>query len=117
MPAGRPDVAQAWQEAPECWEPWLALTSAGWTDLSLTYLSLIQTAFVPRLWESSQLVDATGEPLSGRAGAAESTSEFTLAEYNFALFWAPALQAWPIQPRLSQPIRPLTASWTVIAPP
>ena len=63
-------------------------------DGPFTYLSLIQTAFVPRLWESSQLVDAAGEPLSGRTGAAESTGEFTQAEYNFALFWALALQAY-----------------------
>ncbi len=54
-------------------------------DGSFTYMSLIRTAFVPRLWESEQLVDAAGEPLSG---------EFTQAEYNFALFWALALQAY-----------------------
>ncbi|MCC6536261.1 MAG: cytochrome C peroxidase [Bryobacterales bacterium] len=59
-----------------------------------TYLGLIQAAFEPRFWESTQLVDAQGELLEGRFGALESTNEFTQAEYNFSLFWALSLQKY-----------------------
>ena len=59
-----------------------------------TYLAMIQAAFAPRLWESTQLVDAKGELIDGRFGAPESTSEFTQAEYNFVLFWALSVQKY-----------------------
>lgn len=51
-----------------------------------TYLSLIQTAFVPAFWESIQFVDESGAPVLSRG--------YTQAEYNFPLFWALALQAY-----------------------
>ncbi len=65
----------------------------GLTD-DATYLSLIQKAFEPRLWESAQLVDLTGNPLAGRLGTPANTNEFTQAEYNFSLIWGVALYAY-----------------------
>jgi len=59
-----------------------------------TYWSLIQKAFEPRLWESTQLVDLTGEPLEGRFGPPTNTNEFTQAEYNFSLIWGLALYGY-----------------------
>jgi len=44
----------------------------------LTYLSLVQTAFQPAYWDSSQLVDG----------------QFTVAEFNFSVFFAMAIQAY-----------------------
>ena len=60
----------------------------------VTYLGLVRGAFVPELWDSTQLVDESGASLAGRFGASESTSEFTQAEYNFSVFWGLALQAY-----------------------
>ena len=59
-----------------------------------TYRRMIEAAFLPRLWESRQLVDAQGAPLEGRFDTPETLSEFTQAEYNFSLFWGLALQAY-----------------------
>lgn len=60
----------------------------------LTYRSMIEAAFEPRWWESSQLVGESGEAIPGRLGAAESADEFTVMEYNFPVFWGLALQAY-----------------------
>jgi hypothetical protein len=60
----------------------------------ITYLGLIQSAFQPEYWNSNQLVDAAGNVLAGRTAPAASTSEFTQAEFNFALFWGLAIQAY-----------------------
>lgn len=51
-----------------------------------TYLSMIQATFQPRYWMSTDMVDS--------AGAANSSSDFTQAEFNFALFWGIAIQAY-----------------------
>jgi hypothetical protein len=59
-----------------------------------TYLSLVQNAFQPQYWNSGQLVDAGGKILGGRKAPAASTGEFTQAEFNFALFWGIAIQAY-----------------------
>lgn len=52
----------------------------------VTYLSLIQQAFEPRLWESPQRVDANGLPAVN--------GEFTQAEYNFPMIWGLSLYAY-----------------------
>ncbi len=52
----------------------------------VTYLSLIQRAFEPSLWESPQRVDSTGTPAIN--------GEFTQAEYNFSMIWGLALYAY-----------------------
>jgi cytochrome c peroxidase len=61
---------------------------------AFTYRGLIQAAFHPSFWESTQLVNASGEALAGKTGAPANTAEFTQAEYNFALFWGLAVQAY-----------------------
>ena len=59
----------------------------------ITYLSLVQTAFRPEYWNSAQLVDAQGREL-GRSGMPANTNDYSQAEFNFALFWGLALQAY-----------------------
>jgi len=59
-----------------------------------TYQSLIQAAFTPEYWNSDRLVDNTGAVLPGRRGSAANTREFTQTEFNFALFWGLAIQAY-----------------------
>jgi cytochrome c peroxidase len=58
-----------------------------------TYLSLIQTAFQPEFWRSTYLVDAGGVTL-GRRLRAEGEAAFFQGEYNFALFFGLAIQAY-----------------------
>jgi len=59
-----------------------------------TYQTLIQAAFTPEYWNSDQLVDSAGNVLGGRKAPAATTGEFTQAEFNFALFWGLAIQAY-----------------------
>jgi cytochrome c peroxidase len=57
------------------------------------YQTLVAAAFQPAYWNSNQLVDATGTPL-GRTGAPSQDGEFTIAQYNFSLFWGLAIAAY-----------------------
>jgi cytochrome c peroxidase len=59
----------------------------------ITYGTLVQAAFQPDYWSSTQLVDANGS-LLGRTAPAASSAEFTQAEYNFSLFFGLAVQAY-----------------------
>lgn len=59
----------------------------------VTYLSLIQAAFQPTYWNTDQLVDSSGNEI-GATGTPQSTDQYTAAEYNFALFWGLAIQAY-----------------------
>ncbi|MBZ5725917.1 MAG: cytochrome C peroxidase [Acidobacteriia bacterium] len=59
----------------------------------ITYASLIQQAFLPQYWSSVQLVDGSGANL-GLAGAPSNTDQYSQMEYNFALFWGLAIQAY-----------------------
>jgi cytochrome c peroxidase len=59
-----------------------------------TYQSLVQSAFQPAYWNSDQLVDANGNLLAGRKAPAANSNEFTQAEFNFAVFWGLAIQAY-----------------------
>jgi hypothetical protein len=58
-----------------------------------TYLELVQVSFRPEYWRSPAPVDGGGVPTAGRAGTI-GRSEFTQAEYNFALFFGLAIQAY-----------------------
>ena len=58
-----------------------------------TYRTLVQAAFTTAYWDSDQLVDGFGTPL-GRSGTLSDASAFTVAEYNFGLFWGLAIQAY-----------------------
>jgi cytochrome c peroxidase len=58
-------------------------------DPSYTYLSLVRAAFQPPYWNSDQLVDEDGSlPQPGSSG------QFTIAEFNFSLFFGVAIQAY-----------------------
>lgn len=71
-----------------------SLVDPGGRGLALqNYLALLRLAFQPQYWDSDQLVDMSGN-LLGRAGPPADTSEFTVAEFNFGLFWGLAIQAY-----------------------
>lgn len=59
----------------------------------ITYLAMVQAAFQPAYWDSPQLVDGEGKSLD-RQGPAANTNEFLAAEYNFALIFGLAVQAY-----------------------
>ena len=59
----------------------------------VTYASLVRGAFQPAYWKSSSVVDANGRVIDG-AEAPQSDEEFSQMEYNFALFWGLAIQAY-----------------------
>ncbi len=59
----------------------------------VTYASLIQAAFRPAYWESPIVVDANGRVLEG-LDAPRNSDEFRQIEFNFAVFWGLAIQAY-----------------------
>ncbi len=59
-----------------------------------SYLSMVQSAFNPAYWNSNQLVDVNGAALAGRTAPAANTNEYTQAEFNFAVFWGLAIEAY-----------------------
>jgi uncharacterized protein (TIGR03437 family) len=56
---------------------------------STTYLDLVKTAFQPAYWNSSQIVDE-----SGNVQAAAAANSFRQAEFNFSLFFGLAVEAY-----------------------
>ncbi|MCX6596832.1 MAG: cytochrome C peroxidase [Acidobacteria bacterium] len=58
-----------------------------------SYQQLIQDAFQPEYWGGGQIVDASGSILKA-AAAASNSNEFRQIEYNFALFFGLAIQAY-----------------------
>jgi len=62
-------------------------------ETRVTYASLIRAAFQPAYWRSSRVVDANGRVLEGVASP-QGADEFSQIEYNFALFWGLAIQAY-----------------------
>lgn len=60
---------------------------------SVTYLDLIKTVFQPAYWDSAQLVDGSGVRLSA-ANPQPPSNQFSQAEFNFALFFGLAVQAY-----------------------
>lgn len=61
-----------------------------------SYKMLVEAAFIPAYWNSNQLVDRADAPL-GRSAAPSAATQFTVAEYNFGLFWG--FRTW----RMSRP--------------
>ncbi len=57
------------------------------------YQQLIEQAFQPEYWGGGQIVDASGSILKA-AAAASNSNEFRQIEYNFALFFGLAIQAY-----------------------
>ena len=58
-----------------------------------SYQQMIQEAFQPEYWGNGQIVDGSGSILKAVA-VSRSTSEFRQIEYNFALFFGLAIQAY-----------------------
>ena len=83
MLALRPLALQAVATDDSVLGPFANVSGRGLAD-TLTYLSLVQAAFQPEYWNSSQLVD----------GAGVSSNQFTQAEFNFAMFFGLAVQAY-----------------------
>jgi cytochrome c peroxidase len=68
--------------------------------LTISYLALIQTAFKPQWWSSPIHIcvaaDGTETTADTSQGAScdPSTTDYSLAEYNFSLFWGLSIQAY-----------------------
>jgi cytochrome c peroxidase len=58
-----------------------------------TYMSMVQAAFQPQYWNSTRMVNGSGIDM-GLTGAPISTSQYSQAEWNFALFWGMSIQAY-----------------------
>jgi cytochrome c peroxidase len=58
-------------------------------DPSYTYLSLVRAAFQPAFWDSAQFVDE-----NGNVAAPNASGQFTIAEFNFPVFFGLAIQAY-----------------------
>jgi cytochrome c peroxidase len=75
-----------------------ALGGAPGLNPVFTYAALIQSAFVSTYWSSNKVVDAfgnyTGQFSSPWSPTISDTNSFTQMEYNFALFWGLAVQAY-----------------------
>ncbi len=75
----------------------LADTRPGQAGLNTTYKNLVETAFQPGWWQSNLIVSrASNGTLSyvPRPNRALLPHEFTLAEYNFSLFFGLAVQLY-----------------------
>jgi len=68
---------------------------SGGTGLTsgVTYGALIQAAFNPKYWSSNRLVDVHSNDLN-KIGTPNNTDAYTQMEYNFAMFWGMAIQAY-----------------------
>jgi cytochrome c peroxidase len=67
------------------------------TGITSSYRKMIQDAFQPQWWNANVVItiDANGEPvITNSASSALSTDQYTLMEYNFALFWGLAIQMY-----------------------
>ncbi|MGE5324171.1 MAG: cytochrome-c peroxidase [Actinomycetota bacterium] len=60
--------------------------------LNTTYTAMVQAAFQPKWWNSDAVVDASGNFL--HTGMPQNTNEYTLAEFNFSMFWGVAIQMY-----------------------
>jgi cytochrome c peroxidase len=69
--------------------PWSRYPNPG---LSTTYAALIQAAFQPQWWNSTDIVDGAGNIVASPTPG--STNEFTVMESNFSLFWGLAIQLY-----------------------
>jgi cytochrome c peroxidase len=76
-----------------------SLSRAGATlpGLNTTYVQMIQAAFRPEWWNSPKIVtfDANGKPkISNPPNRELTTSEFTVMQANFSLFWGLSVQLY-----------------------
>src|SRR5437870_5132980 len=71
-------------------------TTPGARGLTPSYVTLIQTAFDPKWWNSDKVVTFPGgvRTISAPTGAPLTTSEFTVMEQNFSLFFGLAIQLY-----------------------
>src|SRR5213594_2708980 len=71
-------------------------TTPGARGLTASYVTLIQTAFDPKWWNSDKVVTLPGGVLtiSAPTGAPLTTSQFTVMEQNFSLFFGLAIQLY-----------------------
>lgn len=73
------------------------LVSANGAGINISYLDLVQAAFEPRFWNSTNIIvfDAQGVPsVAPNPGRPLTNNEFSLAEVNFSLFFGLALQLY-----------------------
>src|SRR5437870_2853150 len=68
----------------------------GARGLTRSYVTLVQTAFDPKWWNSDKVVTFPGgvRTISAPTGAPLTTSEFTVMEQNFSLFFGLAVQLY-----------------------
>lgn len=69
-----------------------SLSNAPNKGLNTTYIAMIQAAFQPKWWNSNAVVDASGNFL--HTGTPQNTNEYSLAEFNFSMFWGVAIQMY-----------------------
>jgi len=71
-------------------------TTPGARGLSVSYASMIQTAFDPKWWNSDKVVTFPAGVLtiSAPTGAPLTTSQFSVMEQNFSLFFGLAIQLY-----------------------
>jgi len=71
-------------------------TTPGARGLTSSYVTLVQTAFDPKWWNSDKVVTFPGgvRTISAPTGAPLTTSQFTVMEQNFSLFFGLAIQAY-----------------------
>src|SRR3989475_2573978 len=71
-------------------------TSPGARGLTQSYVTMIQNAFQPKWWNSDKVVTfpAGVRTISAPTGAPLTTSQFTVMEQNFSLFFGLAIQEY-----------------------
>jgi hypothetical protein len=57
------------------------------TGLAGTYQDLVEAAFREKFWDSDAIVDADGNVIAPLGGGGGGQDQFTVAEFNFSLFW------------------------------
>jgi cytochrome c peroxidase len=72
-----------------------AMAVSGGTGLNTTYADMIRAGFQPKWWNSTQVVDGALNVIAGVSSSDHlSTSQFTMMEANFSLFWGLAIQLY-----------------------
>jgi len=73
-----------------------AMAVSGGTGIATTYADMIRAAFAPKWWNSDAVVDASLNVMPGVSAAAGglSTSEYSMMEANFSLFWGLAIDLY-----------------------
>src|SRR5947208_1278289 len=71
-------------------------TSPGARGLTQSYVTMVQNSFQPKWWNSDKVVTLPGGVLtiSAPTGAPLTTSQFTVMEQNFSLFFGLAIQMY-----------------------